>query len=150
MNDFDNELLERYLKLFGFDLDQNPSKIEIKSAYRKLMAKNHPDKVNKLDKEIQDIAEKRTQELNEAFKYIEKNYTPLSMSEILKKLNEENLELKQKLNDLKLDLEKIENISNDEENQIGFWDKPWLTRKEMLLRVIFVGIVWFFIFWFGQ
>ena len=150
MNDFDYDLLERYLNLFGFDLDQNPSLKELKLAYRKLMAKNHPDKVNKLDKEIQDIAEKRTQELNEAFKYIEKNYTPLSMSEILKKLNEENLELKQKLNDLKLDLEKIENISNDEENQIGFWDKPWLTRKEMLLRVIFVGIVWFFIFWFGQ
>ena len=150
MNDFDYDLLEEYLNLLGLELEDNPSKIEIKSAYRKLMAKNHPDKVNKLDKEIQDIAEKRTQELNEAFKYIEKNYTPLSMSEILKKLNEENLELKQKLNDLKLDLEKIENISNDEENQIGFWDKPWLTRKEMLLRVIFVGIIWFFIFWFGQ
>ena len=58
MNYFDYELLERYLNLFGFDLEQNPSKIEIKSAYRKLIAKNHPDKVSGLDKEIQDVAEK--------------------------------------------------------------------------------------------
>ncbi len=109
MNDFDYDLLERYLNLFGFDLDQNPSLKELKLAYRKLMAKNHPDKVNKLDKEIQDVAEKRTQELNEAFDYIEKNYTPKAISERLQKINEENFDLKQKLNDLEIQLDKIKN-----------------------------------------
>ena len=74
MNYFDNELLEEYLNLFGFDLYKNPSKVEIKSAYRKLMAKNHPDKVSSLGKEIQELANKKTQVLNEAFDYIEKNY----------------------------------------------------------------------------
>ena len=109
MNDFDYELLERCLKLFGFDLDQNPSLKELKSAYRKLIAKNHPDKVGSLDKEIQDVAKKRTQELNEAFEYIEKNYTPKPMSERLQKINEENFDLKQKLNVLEIKLDKIEN-----------------------------------------
>ena len=89
MNDFDYELLDRCLKLFGFDLDQNPSLKELKSAYRKLIAKNHPDKVGSLDKEIQDLANERTQAINEAFDYIEKYYIQESTPDIQEKGSEE-------------------------------------------------------------
>ena len=152
MNDFDYELLERYLNLFGFDLDQNPSKIEIKSAYRKLIAKNHPDKVNKLDKEIQDVAEKRTQELNEAFDYIEKNYTPKPMSERLQKINEENFNLKQKLNDLEIKLDKIENPekykTNNSTETSNYTEPPGLEDIRWLLNIIAIVVIFVFMFLF--
>ena len=153
MNYFDYELLERYLNLFGFDLDQNPSKIEIKSAYRKLIAKNHPDKVSKLDKEIQDVAKKRTQELNEAFKYIEKNYTPKPMSERLQKINEENFDLKQKLNDLEIKLDKIENPEKYRTKFESIDDDPDFDRDEYnkttldgVVKIVFTFVILIFIF----
>ena len=143
MNYFDYELLDRYLNLFGFDLDQNPSKIEIKSAYRRLIAKNHPDKVNKLDKEIQDVAEKRTQELNEAYQYIEKNYTPKPMSERLQKINEENFDLKQKLNDLEIKLDKIENPEKYKTNKNNIEDESVekVNISDIFFIVFFVAMI---------
>ena len=139
MNYFDYELLERYLNLFGFDLDQNPSKIEIKSAYRKLIAKNHPDKVSKLDKEIQDVAKKRTQELNEAFDYIEKNYEPQKVYEKTEKIKFEDTD----------NYQNKENIENDTKGKTllyDFWNS--FNLRGILLRLLFAFIIYIFYLFF--
>lgn len=48
-------------------VDKNASKEEIKSAYRKLAGKYHPDKVNYLGDEFKELAEARFKEIQEAY-----------------------------------------------------------------------------------
>lgn len=51
-------------------LGRNASPQEIKSAYRRLAAKYHPDKVAHLGKDFQHLAEKRFKEIQEAYRQL--------------------------------------------------------------------------------
>lgn len=53
----------------------------VKIAYRKKIAKYHPDKVSNLGKELRDLAEKEAKEINLAFDYLKKNSDLLESSE---------------------------------------------------------------------
>jgi uncharacterized membrane protein YkvA (DUF1232 family) len=48
-------------------VSRGSSREEIKSAYRKLASKYHPDKVNHLGEEFKNLAEKRFKEIQEAY-----------------------------------------------------------------------------------
>ena len=47
---------------------------DVKQAYHKLLSKYHPDKVNHLGDEFKRIAQLKTREIIEAYKYFEKKY----------------------------------------------------------------------------
>ena len=49
------------------EIDRGASKEEIKSAYRRLAAQYHPDKVQHLGKEFQELAERRFKEIQQAY-----------------------------------------------------------------------------------
>lgn len=59
-------------KYFYSVLGINPgaSAAEIKSAYKKMIIQYHPDKVVNLGPELQSLAKKKTQEINEAYQYL--------------------------------------------------------------------------------
>lgn len=44
---------------------------EIKTAYKKKISQYHPDKVSMLGQEFQEIAERKSKEINAAYKFIE-------------------------------------------------------------------------------
>ncbi len=48
-------------------VDKNSSLDVIKKAYRQKMTEYHPDKVASLGKELRDLAEQKTKEINEAY-----------------------------------------------------------------------------------
>lgn len=48
-------------------IERNASKEEIKTAYKKLVNKYHPDKVQHLGEEFRQLAEKRFKEIQEAY-----------------------------------------------------------------------------------
>jgi len=48
-------------------VDKNASQDQIKSAYKKLAGKYHPDKVSHLGEEFRDLAEQRFKEIQEAY-----------------------------------------------------------------------------------
>lgn len=48
---------------------------DVKRAYRELLAKYHPDKVNHLGAEFKSIAEARTREIREAYDYFQKKHS---------------------------------------------------------------------------
>ncbi|NOX18981.1 MAG: J domain-containing protein [Chlorobi bacterium] len=50
------------------------TKSQIKKKYLELITKHHPDKVSGLGKEIVELAERKTKELNEAFGWFKKKY----------------------------------------------------------------------------
>ena len=50
------------------------TKSQIKKKYLELVTKHHPDKVSGLGKEIVELAERKTKELNEAFEWFKKKY----------------------------------------------------------------------------
>ena len=49
------------------EVPQSASKVEIQSAYRRLMQKHHPDKVAHLSEAMRKEAEREAQKLNEAY-----------------------------------------------------------------------------------
>ena len=51
-------------------LSRNSSREEIKTAYRKMAAKYHPDKVEHLGEEFRELAEARFKEVQEAYRQI--------------------------------------------------------------------------------
>ncbi|MGD0278918.1 MAG: DnaJ domain-containing protein [Smithella sp.] len=63
---------KRYSNLLG--LKGNVSEENIKDRYRKLMSKYHPDKVQHLGREFQQMAEDKTKEIQEAYDYFKQNY----------------------------------------------------------------------------
>jgi len=58
---------ERYAHVLG--LDTMFAAKDVKRAYRELLAKYHPDKVNHLGNEFKSIAEIKTREIVEAYDY---------------------------------------------------------------------------------
>lgn len=144
MNDFDYDLLEEYLNLLGLELEDNPSKIKIKSAYRKLIAKNHPDKVAKLDEDIQELALNKTQELNEAYDFISNNF---------KKIYEWNYN-ESDTNDYSVDENKKQSnkdksessVSDDKPRGNWFWGYAATESKPEYYGLHFLIIPSFFLF----
>jgi DnaJ like chaperone protein len=63
---------KRYMNIFG--LQENVSEDEIKKRYRELMSQYHPDKVQHLGREFQQIAEEKTREIQEAYEYFRQDY----------------------------------------------------------------------------
>ena len=63
---------KRYMSIFG--LQKNASEDEIKKRYRELMSQYHPDKVQHLGREFQQMAEKKTKEIQKAYDYFRQDY----------------------------------------------------------------------------
>ena len=62
----------RYAKVLG--LPRNFTAPEIKRRFRTLIASYHPDKVNHLGPELQEMAERKTREILEAYEYFRVKY----------------------------------------------------------------------------
>lgn len=54
-------------------ISQNATSKEIKKAYYDLIKKNHPDLVSNMGIEIQNVASKRTEEINRAYEELRQN-----------------------------------------------------------------------------
>ncbi len=63
----------RYYKILG--IKPGADFEEIKSAYRKLSMKYHPDKVGNLGEEFKRVAEEKMKDLNAAYEYLQKKFT---------------------------------------------------------------------------
>ncbi len=63
----------RYYETLG--LSTGASFDEVKSAYRKLSMKYHPDKVGHLGEEFKKVAEEKMKELNVAYEFLKKKFT---------------------------------------------------------------------------
>ena len=61
---------ENAYKILG--VDSSASDEEVKKAYREMAKKNHPDLVSSLGEEVRQSAEKKFQEINEAYEVIKK------------------------------------------------------------------------------
>lgn len=61
-----------YAKILG--LDGNITLESVKSAYRKLAAQYHPDKVSHLGSRIREVAESEMKKINEAYEYFQKKF----------------------------------------------------------------------------
>jgi len=59
-----------YYEVLG--LKYGASVNDIKDAYKKLISQYHPDKVANLGPELQSLAQKKTQDINEAYQYFKK------------------------------------------------------------------------------
>ncbi len=62
----------RYYEILG--LAPGATFEQIRSAYRKLSMKYHPDKVGHLGDEFKSVAEEKMKELNEAYQYLKKKF----------------------------------------------------------------------------
>ena len=62
----------KYALILGLGERITPS--DVKTAYRDLLAKYHPDKVNHLGEEIKQVAEKKTKEIVQAYQYFQRKY----------------------------------------------------------------------------
>ena len=62
----------KYALILGLGERMAPS--DVKTAYRDLLAKYHPDKVNHLGEEFKQIAEKKTKEIVQAYQYFQRKY----------------------------------------------------------------------------
>ncbi len=62
----------RYAKVLG--LPRNFTAPEIKEHYRTLIASYHPDKVNHLGPELQEMADRKTRDIIEAYEYFRVKY----------------------------------------------------------------------------
>lgn len=68
----DSEKTRRYGAVLG--LHGTVTKREIVDAYKRLIAKYHPDKVNHLGEEIQKYAEKKSRDINKAYAYLKQKF----------------------------------------------------------------------------
>ena len=68
---FESEQI-RYGKIL--DLKGKINKSDIRKAYKQKMKEYHPDKISNMAEELQELALKRTKEINEAYEYFKKKY----------------------------------------------------------------------------
>src|SRR5260370_42331203 len=68
----DLSIEQRYRHVLGVSYDAGEH--EIKTAYKQLLAKYHPDKVTHLGDEFLAIAGQKTKELVEAYEFLKKKY----------------------------------------------------------------------------
>jgi hypothetical protein len=61
-----------YGKVLG--LTGKLTKADLKRCYREMAAKYHPDKVQHLGKEFQDLAEEKARQINEAYDFFRERY----------------------------------------------------------------------------
>ena len=61
-------MAKNYYEILGVDKKATPD--EIKSAYRKLAMKYHPDKVNSLGEEVRQNATEKFRKVKEAYDYL--------------------------------------------------------------------------------
>ena len=64
--------LKKYGSVLG--LTGKVTKEEIKKAYREKVRKYHPDTLQNMAPEFQDLAKKKTAELNEAYEFMKKKF----------------------------------------------------------------------------
>jgi hypothetical protein len=62
----------KYRKILGLTKDDGIG--DIKNKYREILSKYHPDKVQHLGPEFQELAETKTKEIVEAYQYFQKKY----------------------------------------------------------------------------
>ncbi len=63
---------EEYRKILG--LTQKDAPATIKAKYKELLTKYHPDKVQHLGVEFQEMAERKTKAIMEAYEFFQKKY----------------------------------------------------------------------------
>jgi DnaJ-domain-containing protein 1 len=63
---------EEYREVLGLDTHEGPA--AIRKKYKDLLSKYHPDKVQHLGIEFQDMAERKTKEITEAYEFFRKKY----------------------------------------------------------------------------
>ena len=63
---------EEYRKILGLTNRDNPA--AIKTKYKELLTKYHPDKVQHLGAEFQEMAERKTKAIMEAYEFFQKKY----------------------------------------------------------------------------
>lgn len=63
---------EKYCRILGVTNTDSPA--VIKEKYRELLAKYHPDKLQHLGKEFQEMAEQKTRAIIEAYEFFQKRY----------------------------------------------------------------------------
>ena len=63
---------EKYCRVLGVTNTDGPT--VIKEKYRELLAKYHPDKLQHLGEEFQEIAEQKTRAIIEAYEFFQKRY----------------------------------------------------------------------------
>jgi DnaJ-domain-containing protein 1 len=65
---------EEYRQILGITTSDTPE--TIRKKYKELLAKYHPDKVQHLGIEFQEIAEKKTRDIMEAYEFFRKKHNP--------------------------------------------------------------------------
>lgn len=63
---------ERYMQILGVTKEDGPG--DIKRKYKDLLSKYHPDKVQHLGVEFQEMAENKTRKIVEAYEFFRKKY----------------------------------------------------------------------------
>ena len=63
---------DMYAKILG--LKGKVKKTDINKAYRKKMKEFHPDRISNMAEELQELALKRTKEINKAYEYFKSKY----------------------------------------------------------------------------
>jgi DnaJ-domain-containing protein 1 len=63
---------EEYRKILGITNNDTPA--TIKARYKELLTKYHPDKVQHLGVEFQEMAERKTKAIMEAYEFFQKKY----------------------------------------------------------------------------
>jgi DnaJ-domain-containing protein 1 len=63
---------EEYRQVLGVTTEDNPA--TVRKKYKELLAKYHPDKVQHLGIEFQEMAERKTKAITEAYEFFRKRY----------------------------------------------------------------------------
>ena len=64
-------------EVLGLSKDELDDFSKIKATYRTAIAQYHPDKVSALGSEIQDVAEKKAKEINQAYEFFHNKFKNL-------------------------------------------------------------------------